>query len=287
MSRHSRVFLLLLVAAVLQVSASYAAPPEGCSEGGPISEYDASDPDAPAVTEENLLASERFWPYRSELTAPWRPPGREEPLPAGTRGVLVRLEGRGVARIDFGRFGTHAVPVDKTDLVERSNRVRRGELGKIGPNFFHALGPRLVDSASQEPRAFELQGAFGCRLYLAVFADPEGGRLGELALGLAPLRKHEEILTIFFPQGRHSDLQVRGTLRSLVWTVPFVLDHLSEGYTKSLLGEGTALPAVLLQTPEGRVLAQGTWKPELGAELSAVIERVLGDRAEVASETRR
>jgi hypothetical protein len=285
MKTHERALFLLLLTLALPLRVSYAAGPEGCPFEGSVSEYDASDPDAPMVTEENLFDSERFWPYRAQLTSSWRPPGREEPLPSGVHGVLVRFERPTVARVDFGRFGVYEVPVGKTDLVKRSNRVRSGELKKVGPNFFHAIGPRLVDSASEEPRAFDLRGVAGCRGFLAVFADPEGGQLGELAMALGPLREHDGVLTVFFPQGRHPDLKVREALRSLLWTVPFVLDQLSEGYTESLLAEGAALPAVMLQTPEGRVLAQGTWKPELASELSAAVEKAFGDRAAVTAET--
>jgi hypothetical protein len=274
-------FLLSLVVSALATSGSHGAPSEGCPVEGTLSEYEASDPSAPAITEENLFASERFWPYQTELTSAWQAPGREPPLPAGAQGVLVRLESPAVARIDFGRRGVFEVPVDVTDLVNRSNRVRRGELEKIGPNFFHAVGSRLVDSASEEPGAFDLKGALGCRGYLAVFADPEGGRLGELALALGSLREHDDVLTILFPQGRHPDLEVREALRSLMWEIPFVLGYLSEGYTESILNENAKLPAVVLQTPEGRVLMQRSWKPGLAEELSAAIENAFGQRTAV------
>ena len=90
-----------------------------------------------AVTEQNLLASERYWPYHVALTKPF------QALRPGTTGVLIRVESSSVARIDFGRDGLFEVPVAATDLVARANRVQRGELAKRAPNFVFALGPRL------------------------------------------------------------------------------------------------------------------------------------------------
>ena len=75
-------------------------------------------------------------------------------------GVLIRVEASGLARIDFGRDGLYEVPVGATDLVERANRIRTGELRKMAPNFVLAIGPRLVDSAGAH--AAPLSGR-GCR----------------------------------------------------------------------------------------------------------------------------
>ena len=74
-------------------------------------------------------------------------------------------------------------------------------------------------------------------------------------------------------RGSTRTLSLRDQLRSLEWPTPFVLDHLAEPYTPSLLGEGVELPALLLVTREGRVLFRGPWRPGVMTELSAALDR--------------
>jgi hypothetical protein len=222
------------------------------------------------VTAEDLLARERFWPYQVELVEAWAPAGSAA-LPAGSTGVLVRVEPSGRARIDFGRDGLHEVPAALTDLAWRAERVRRGELEKTAPNFVLAIGPRLLDAGAPALRPFAWERALEGRRFLAVFADPAAEELRDLAEALAPLREQPGVLTILFPQGEHADARVRERLRSLGWPVPFVYDHLSEPYTRSLLGEGVRPPAVVLQTAEGRVILAGTWEAGTASRLRAAL----------------
>lgn len=228
---------------------------------------------APAVTEQNLLASERYWPYHVGLTKPLHA------LKPGTTGVLIRVEASGAARIDFGRDGLFEVPVASTDLVERANRVRRGELAKRAPNFVFAVGPRLVDTAATPPRQYSFERAGEQRSFLTVFADPGAEGFAELAAALAPLAKRDGLLTILLPQGEHPDPEVYEKLRTLEWNVPFVYSHLTGPYTRSLLPAEAARPALMLQTPEGRVLFQSEWKAGVVPELSAALDAALGDRS--------
>jgi hypothetical protein len=69
---------------------------------------------------------------------------------------------------------------------------------------------------------------------------------------------------------------VRDRLRSLGWTVPFLLDFLSEPYTRTLVYGETPMPYVMLQTNEGRVLLEGAWRADLAAELKASVEAAFG-----------
>ena len=266
-----RLLLVVLPAAALLPGALRATPPDP-NATGILPEYHAEDVGAPAVTEQNLLASERFWPYQVALTRPWRTPAGAASLPAGLLGVLIRVEASGSARIDFGRDGRYEVPVAATDLVERADRIRRGELEKMAPNFVLAIGPRLVDSSAAELRPYDFRAVMLERGFLAVFADPAAKDFAELARSLAPIAGRDGVLTILLPQGEHPDAAVRERLLALKWPVPFVYDHLSESYTRSLLAGGTPLPALILQTDEGRVLLQRPWSAEALTELEAALD---------------
>jgi len=222
----------------------------------------AADAHIAVVTDANLLANERFWPYQVAQ--------------GDSVGVLIRVETGGVARIDFGRDGLRDVPVDQTDLLERANRIRSGELEKAAPNFALALGPRLADSAGDALRALPFENTSGRPGFVCVFADPAAESFPALAASLAPLRERHGVMTILFPQGEHSDAKLRDRLRELGWQVPFVFDHLSEPYTRTLLPTGTRPPAVILQTNEGRVLLESAWRPDLVPELTLALDRAFG-----------
>jgi hypothetical protein len=243
------------------------------------SPYRAADPAAPAVTRENLLASERFWPYQIELREPFAAGGGSQPVPAGTIGVLVRVELSGLARVDFGRDGRFAVPIERTDLVERAERVRRGELWKPAPNLVHAIGARLVDSESEALRALDPLALRSAAGVLSVFADPTSPDFRNVAAALGPLRGRHGVITVFFPQGEHPTAETRDRLRDAGWLVPFVPDALAEGYTRALLDEGVAPPAVLLHTLEGRRITLSAWREGIADELRSALDAEFGDRA--------
>jgi hypothetical protein len=255
----------LLVFTVLAAApiATWADEPRGADESQPIHEG-------------NLLENERDWPYQVALVGDWHPAGRAAPLPAGSRGVLVRVEPAGLARIDFGRNGRHSVPVAVTDLVERANRVRRGELRKMMPNFQLAIGTKLMDSDAETLRPFRHRDMIDARGALCVFADPTAGGFAALVAALDAFRSHSAVLTIFFPIGDHSDAEVRERLRSLKWPVPFVFDRYAEAFMRSLVGDEISLPALLLQTMEGRLLWHGAWSAEAAPALALEIDAVFG-----------
>jgi hypothetical protein len=269
-----RSFFLFLVLLVMLPAPVGAQSSSGEKAGG-SPELDAAEPEAAAVTEKNLMASERFWPYHVALTRAWQPAGREKPLRQGRRGVLIRVESSGVARIDFGRHGRYDVPVGETDLVERANRVRRGELGKMGPNFALAIGNRLFHSHSMHPVGFPA--AAERPGFLCVFADPSEEGFAELATRLAFVHDRHGVFTILFPQGDHPDARVSAELRSLSWAAALVYDRLSEPYTRTLIDEETPLPYVMLQTAEGRVLFEGRWEADLFPVLTAVLDEAFAD----------
>jgi len=260
------------------------------SEGsltGSLPEYHARDAKAAVVTEHNLLSSERFWPYRVALTRAWQADGRAQALAAGSEGVLIRVDPAGLARIDFGRDGLYEVPIGETDLLAAANRIRAGEVEKLAPNFVLAVGPRLIDSAADSLRPFPYGATAGERGFLCVFADPDAEGFAALAGALAAVRERHGVMTIFFPQGAHADAHVRERLRALAWTVPFVYDHLSEGYTRTLLSAATAPPAILLQTQEGRVLFQSRARADVVSALELALAAAFGPEPDATPVARR
>jgi len=262
---------LLLVALPLLVGAPLAA------QEVPV--HDASDPGAPEVTLANVLENDRFWPYRVALLEPTTPPGASRPIRAGLSGVLVEVNSAKRVRIDFGRDGILEVPIEETNLVAESNRVRLGELDKLAPNLIAALGPRLVESGAPGLRQLDFAQIGPRDQVILVFADPTTPQFAPLAKSLAPYQARNELLTILVPQGNHSDAEVRRSLRERGWTVPFVYRHLAPGYTKSLVDEGIELPAVRLSSAEGRTLFDRAWGEEAGARLGELLESTYGPQA--------
>lgn len=240
------------------------------------STYRAADPAAPVVTAGSLLGSERFWPYRVALRSDFTPPGGAAPLPAGTMGILVRVEDSGRARIHFGRDGRHELPVERTNLVEEANRVRAGEEQKIAPNLVHMIGTRLVDTEGPVLRAFDFSRVYEPERFVAVFADPSSEDFEALVAALAPLRATPGTMTVLFPQGEHPDPPLRERLRALGWPVPFLRDEYGEGYTRSLRPDDAPQPALMLLTPEGRVLLD---QPFGGSATVAALRKALGAEA--------
>jgi hypothetical protein len=199
-------------------------------------------------------------------------------LRKGTRGVLIRVEGPELARIDFGRWGLHQVPIPTTDLVANANRIRLGELSKPGPNFLVAIGRFLLDPAAPRFDSYGVERALPHRAFLCVFADPDAEGFAELARGLGPLRQRADLLAILFPRSKKNDADTAATLRKSGWTAPFVLASFSQAYTRTLLPAASRLPALLLQTAEGRMLYSGGWEdgslPKLLAALDAAFPAV-------------
>jgi hypothetical protein len=224
------------------------------------------------VTDANLLENEQWWPYRVRIREPWPAPGREEPLPIGMTGVLIRVEPSGKPRIDFGKVGKYEIPPGMTDIADRANEIRLGKAPKEAPNFTYAIRSRMVDASGDAVKPLDAERVTQ-RDFLCVYADPDAASFEALARALTPLATRDGVMTILFPQGKHEDEAVRRRLHALEWKVPFLYDFLSEPYTRTLLPDGTPFPYVMLQTAEGRVLLQGAWNPELVAKLDAELQR--------------
>ncbi len=229
--------------------------------------YTVADASAPVVTQANLVESERFWPYQVALTKP-SPPTHSSAteLPAGSLGVLIRVEVAHQARLDFGRDGLITVPVSATDLIARANAIRTGATVKTAANFAFAIGPRLVDADSEAPVRLEFAKSMDRAGFLCFFTDPTAPSFPKLAGALAPLAGRDGVLAVLFPQGEHVDSALHTQLRAAGWKGAFVVNHLSEAYTRTLIDSAIKAPTLALYSAEGRVLwtgvFDGTFEPE-------------------------
>lgn len=263
-----RLFLLL---AVLGTTSGPAA-----AQRGGFPEHRAANPGAPPVTAATLMESERFWPTLVRLRRDVEIAGAASPLRSGMLGVLIRVESSDVARVDLGRNGLHSVPIEATDLLEGAEKVRRGEIEKSLPNLVWAIGSRLVDSSLAIPRALPLVDAYHQGAFLCVFADPASEDFGSLVRSISPLSRRGGLLTVLFADGPHPNAQLHRRLRALEWPAAFVVDHNAEGYARVLLPEGLAQPALMLLTPEGRLLFEAPWTPGTVHGLLDAVDGYLG-----------
>jgi len=265
-----------------------AAAPSAHAQSGPTQapKYDPSDPDAAPVTASNLMENDRFWPYFAGVAEAWPIEGRDKPLSSGTHGVLVRVEPSGIARIDFGRDGVHEIPIEKTDVVERANRVRRGLERKLAPNFVHSVGPRLITARGESPNALDFAEAFEAEGFVSVFADPRDENFVEIGRALAPLHGRHGVWTVLFPHGHQGEIpttQVFQQLRKAGWEAAFLHDAYSEGYTRSQRGFEAPVPAVMLHTRDGKVLYRGLWSEKTLEELETALEASFGASGEAVA----
>lgn len=260
---------LTILTALLATPAARAATNEGDA-----SKTRPKLADAPAVTQKNLLENERFWPYHVALVEAWTPNGVARPLAKGTRGVLIRVEASGLARVDFGRDGLFEVPIAKTDLVAGANLIReRGGEEKSFPNFVLAIGPRMVDPVTMTaPGPARLAQN---RFFVCVFADPGAEGFDELAKALASPATRQGVAQVLFPQGERTDAELGTLLRSSGWKGTFVYASMAGEYTRSLLPNAAAPPYLQLATNEGRVLFEGPLDAAGITRLAAALDRAL------------
>jgi hypothetical protein len=254
-----------------------AANRQDAASPGSEASQEAVGTDDGAITQASVYENERYWPAIAAMTQDWLPPGETKPLKSQYRGTLVRVEEDGRVRIDFGRHGKHDVPIDHTDLVQRANEVRAGTRTKLAQNFVLRVGNILVDSSSQQVRAYVFDEIAGASGYLCVFADPRAEDFPTLAAQLAALEGVNGVRTVFFPQSVvREDLEfVRDKLGKLSWHPPYMYPHLSRDYTLSLLGEIPERPRVQLVSPEGRVLYEAEVGTAAGlSELRRAVEGV-------------
>ena len=258
---------------------------------GPPS-YQAADPQAAVVTPGTLLENDRFWPYQVVLTEPLAPRGGSSvALRPGLRGVVVRYQPDGNVRIDFGRDGVVEVPLAKTDLVERVNRVRLGEERKISPNLTHAIGPRLVTTIDPAgPGTIPFEETFAARGYLAVFANPREEGFDELAEALAHADLHGRhgVWTVLLPtvaQGQLPSLETHQRLHRAGWIVLFVHEAFALSYARSLRDEDEPAPALMLSTADGRLLLDRPFGAGALDEIEAALEAEFGATRVAGQET--
>jgi len=267
--RPSALLLACLLASPVVLNASATA-----GELEPV--YSAADSTAPAVTYANLYESERFWPYQIQLVEPWRPLGHEGDFGWG-QGVLLRVAPSGLLRIDFARFGKHWVPARATDVIERANRVRRGEEHKFAPNLTLALKQRLLDPSRKTLAPIQLD-LMEQEAFLLVFADPSGDDFSEIARALGRFRKKEGLVIVLLAQGGYVDAYVYKRCHEASWPGAFLFDRFARAYTEGLLDvdAGDRPPFVQLATREGRLIHAAPWSEGAPDAIQRALDELRG-----------
>lgn len=234
------------------------------------------DSSGAAITATNVYDLEAYWPNIVALEESWLPMGQEKPLKASYRGALVRVEADGRVRIDFGRHGKHDIPIERTDLLQRTADVRAGKQHKAAPGFVLQMGTRLVDPSDDAPSALPSLVLDRAETFLCLFADPSAEDFPALVRAVSALDAQDGVMAILFPQGLSEvDLAtVHRQLRGLSWKAPYAYPRLTPDHTRALLGVDETPPHALVVTPEGRVL----FRTALGDSraLSALRDAILG-----------
>ncbi len=208
------------------------------------------------ITAESIYEAEEFWPNIVAVADGWQPQSTERARPKTLQGALIRVERDGTARIDLAQFGRVDVPVAQTDLVERANAVRRGEVFKHRGNLAMQLSPLLVRSDLERPGPNPSRGIKGAERILCVFADPRAETFPEIAAGFMAWVEGRNVPAIFVAQnvGRDDLSYIHGRLREVGWTAPFVYPERAATQTERLLREAPRVPWIQLLTREGREL---------------------------------
>ncbi len=210
------------------------------------------------VTVGNLLDREAFWPYRVEMAADWSPPGSALTLRKGAKGILIRVEPEGHARIDLPSYGIFRVPITSTNIVEAANGIRRGEIRKRRANFTTSVVPRLFESSGVLPNPLNPIEAEAAAGFLNIFADPESEAFEAMARAIRERAIPEAVMPVFFPQGDAPDIEVMRVLQKQGWLIPFMMERLSEPYSTTLV-TAEEYPRVLLTSSEGRSYFEEVW----------------------------
>ena len=231
-----------------------------------------SSPQSGAITEANLTMHDEFWPDKAQLVEPLLGAKGEMIVPTGRLGVLVWIREDGRARVDFGRFGPHTVPVAQTDLVEGTNAIRRGERTKTLPNLLLMISTRLADSMTSDLRLHPVVREANDEFMLLLFADPRREAFGEIVRRVAPISGHERIgVTALVPLTSERDLETLGRLKAANWKSPFLIGRFAESYAEAMIEPNIATPFLRLATANGRIVVEGPAHEETIEAIRAVL----------------
>jgi hypothetical protein len=226
---------------------------------------------APALTETAVYEDSALWPPRAALTADFtstEPAAAPRTLPAGREAVLIRLEpGEPVrALLDFGRLGLHPVPLARTDVLARAEKIAAGETKKEIPNWtmmlgrgFSKLHPAPLTGGTNVPLTDLEEIEHFLILYLD--ADPEAMQAtAELLDRQTDAFEARSILPVIFGLGDfpyigeaayQETLRENGMEKQL-----FMAPHVSVPYATSMAHTIPATPAIVLVDAEGKTLYQ-------------------------------
>lgn len=223
----------------------------------PATGTEAVSPGEIGLTAENIREHENLWPNNVALIAGWTPEAGGDPLKAGYRGALIRVEENGRVRVAFGRHGNHVVPIERTDLVERANQIRRGELHKVAPCFLAHFGTQFIEIVGEDVSPVQTPRIAHAQRFLLVLADPRSPGFEQEAKTLASLREGiPDLQILYFPIGlAHQEIApVRDVLTRSGLMVPFAYPAAADVHVRALFGSVPESAEAVLITPDGRIL---------------------------------
>lgn len=203
----------------------------------------------------DVLSQSAHWPYRVALTQDHTVANHE--LKRGLTGVLVRAEenhnGETMVRIDFGRWGRQALPVSLTDLEERIDRVKSGELSKLMPNYVHMLANKFVLLRPGLNYKLELQEFEDCKGFIFLYPNSREG-MTALMDQANDDESLEGYVTLVLPAFEYDGEQLRREIREHPLNAGILFPHLLEPYRQTLSHQADGSDALIVTDLDGLIL---------------------------------
>jgi len=220
---------------------------------------------ARGLTGEELVLNSDWWPPFVSLAADFSVSGdRDIEIPAGTRGVMVRVEADEVI-LDFGRNGVHRVPIEQTDLVvQAAERKAQGTLDSalFADAMFNKFFLLKDGEAAQCSRADFGDSRYFLILYTRLASD-RGDAVREAVEGLMSSSevgsKDLSVVLVTFDESERELLDA-AKAKQIHW--PIMFHFLNRAYLNTLHHGASGDPTLALIDRNGRLLAR------LGSEAS-------------------
>lgn len=214
---------------------------------------------AESLRDDSLDWASDFWPDKVKLTENFRPAEASVELLAGRYGVFLRVQD-GLAVVDFGRYGTHFVPVASTDIISRFEEIRVS--GKRGVGLFSKrMFNKFFLDRNGEYQPGREEDFLGRSYYIIVYADmgsEESEGITSWFLDRDNLLKLESLGSrpLIMPAD-DGEKELLRDVRALKWSEPVMYHWATEGFWKSFRFNLSQHPICIVIDKNGRVISSG------------------------------